>query len=86
METMYFVSWYIHNKKNNEWNATIVDKYDDLSAAKKSYHEQLAMYINGDDFDSVVVLLTDSYGNRINGEWWSNYVSPEPEPEPNEEG
>lgn len=84
MKTMYFVSWYIHNKKTNEWNATIVDKYDDLSAAKKSYHEQLAMYINGDDFDNVAVLLTDSYGNRINGEWWSNYVSPEPEP--NEEG
>ena len=80
METMYFVSWYIHNKKTNEWNATIVDKYNDLSAAKKSYHEQLAMYINGDDFDSVSVLLTDSYGNLKMGEWWTNYVAPEPEP------
>lgn len=77
MKTMYFVSWYIHNKASNEWNATIVDKYDDLSAAKKSYHEQLAMYINGEDFDSVAVLLTDSYGNRIMGEYWTNYA-PEP--------
>lgn len=81
MEKMYFVSWYIHDKKKKEWNAMIVDKYDDLSAAKKSYHEQLAMYINGEDFDSVAVLLTDSYGNRIMGEYWTNYVAPEPNEE-----
>lgn len=79
MKTMYFVSWYIHNKTENTWNATIIDKYDDLSAAKKSYHEQLAMYINGADFDSVAVTLTDSYGNNIMSEWWSNYVAPESE-------
>ena len=85
MKTMYFVSWYIHNKKTNEWNATIVDQYEDLSAAKKSYHEQLAMYINGEDFDSVTVLLTDSCNNKIMGEWWTNYVAPEPTPEPTEE-
>ena len=85
METMYFVSWYIHNKTENAWNATIVDKYNDLSAAKKSYHEQLAMYINGDDFDNVSVLLTDSYGNKLMGEWWTNYIPPEP-PTPEVEG
>ena len=81
MKTMYFVSWYIHNKTEDAWNAVIVDKYDDISAAKKSYHEQLAMYINGEDFDNVVVLLTDSYGNKLMDEWWTNYVAPEPEPE-----
>ena len=79
MKTMYFVSWYIHNKTTGEWNATIIDKYDDLSVAKKSYHEQLAMYINGEDFDSVAVILTDSYGNNLMSEWWSNYVAPESE-------
>ena len=78
MKTMYFVSWYIQNKKTNEWNATIVYQYEDLSAAKKSYHEQLAMYINGEDFDSVTVLLTDSCNNKIMGEWWTNDVAPEP--------
>ena len=84
MKTMYFVSWYIHNKKEDVWNATIVDQYDDLSAAKKSYHEQLSMYINGEDFDSVAVILTDSYSNTIMHEYWTNYV--EPSPEPNTEG
>ena len=77
---IYFVSWYIHNKKSNEWNATIVDKYTDLSAAKKEYHRQLSMYINDDQFDSVAVMLTDSLGNRVESEFWKA-----PEPEPNEE-
>ena len=77
MKTMYFVSWYIHNKTEDEWNASIVDKFDDLSAAKKKYHEQLAMYINDDDFDSVTVILNDSLGNVLAKEWWTNYIPPE---------
>lgn len=81
MEVIYFVSWYIHNKTEDVWNATIVDQYNDLSAAKKSYHTQLSMYINDENFDSVAVLLTDSYGNRIMGEYWTNYVAPEPNEE-----
>lgn len=70
METMYFVSWYIHNKKSNEWNASIVDKYSDISAAKKEYHRQLSMYINDEQFDSVAVMLTDSFGNRVASDFW----------------
>ena len=77
---VYFVSWYIHNKMSDEWNATIVDKYFDLSAAKKEYFRQLSMYINDEQFDSVAVMLTDSLGNRIESEFWLA-----PEPEPNEE-
>ena len=77
METMYFVSWYIHNKKTNKWNGSIVDQYDNIDAAKKAYHTQLSMYIDGEDFDSVAVLLTDSYSNTLMHEWWSNYISPE---------
>lgn len=81
MKTMYFVSWYIHNKTEDAWNGVIVDKYDDLSAAKKSYHGQLSMYIDDPNFDSVAVMLTDSYGNAVMSEWWTNYVAPEPNEE-----
>ena len=81
METMYFVSWYIHNKTDNVWNATIVDQYNDLSAAKKAYHTQLSMYINDDQFDSVAVILTDSIGHLLMSEYWTNYVAPEPNTE-----
>ena len=78
METMFFVSWYIHNKEEKAWNATIVDQYSDLSAATKAYHEQLAMYIDDPTFDSVAVVLTNSYGGTEMHEYWSNYVAPEP--------
>lgn len=81
METMFIVSWFIHNKDTNEWNASIVDKYDDLSAAKKAYHEQLAMYINDPQFDSVSVMLTNSYGGDEMHENWTSYVAPEPNAE-----
>ena len=70
VQTMFFVSWYIHNKKTNEWNGTIVDKFSDYSAAKKKYHEQLAMYIDGEDFDSVCVMLTNSLGGVEMSEVW----------------
>ena len=76
METMYFVSWYIHNKTTGEWNATIVDKYDTESAARKSYHNQLSMYIDDPQFDSVAVMLTDSVGNVRATEFWREAVPP----------
>jgi len=80
MNRIYLVSWCIHNKETKDWSGTIVDKYDDLSAAKKEYHRQLSMYIDDDKFDSVAVMLTDSYGNMVMSEYWV-----EPAPEPNEE-
>jgi len=75
----YFVSWYIHNK-NGEWNATIVDKYNTESAARKAYHAQLSMYIDDPQFDSVAVMLTNAYGNLVLSEYWH-----EPEPDGGEE-
>ena len=73
---MYFVSWYIHNKTDNEWNATVVDKYSSLSTAKKEYHRQLSMYIDSEDFDTGVVMLTDSIGNNIMSEMWTKETEP----------
>lgn len=81
LDTVYFVSWYIHNKTEGAWNGTIVDKFDNLSAAKKSYHSQLSMYIDDPDFDSVAVILTDSFGNRLMGEWWEPEKEPSPQPD-----
>lgn len=80
METVYFVSWYIHNKDNDGWAFKVVGKYNSLDAAKKQYHTELSNYINSAAYDNVAVLLTDSYSNTIMHEWWSNYVAPEPEP------
>lgn len=67
----YFVSYYLHNKENDGWAYKVVNKYDDLGAAKKAYHSELANYIGGTAYDSVAVLLTDAYGNKIMGEYWN---------------
>ena len=80
METVYFVSYYLHNKDNDGWAFKVVGKYNSLDAAKKQYHSELSNYINSAAYDNVAVLLTDSYSNTIMHEWWSNYVAPEPEP------
>ena len=80
LETRFFVSWYIHNKEKNEWNATIVDQYGSLEAAKKAYHTQLGMYIDDPQFDSVAVILTNSYGGPEMHECWQE-TQPEPTPE-----
>ncbi len=82
METIYFVSWYIHNKEENVWNGTIVDQYTDYSAAKKAYHTQLSMYIDDPKFDCVSVILTDNYGATRMSECWDIRVAPQP-PEEN---
>ena len=81
MKTVYFVSWYLHNKENDGWAFKVVNKYDTLDAAKKQYHSELSNYIDSAVYDSVAVMLTDSYSNMIMHEYWTNYV----EPEPNEE-
>ena len=65
MKVMYFVSWYIHNKTTNEWNATIVDKYSKKSSAEKEWANQVSTYMDDEQFDAGVVLLTDSLGNVI---------------------
>lgn len=74
METMYFVLWFIHNSDTDNWEGTIVDKYSDVSAARKEYHRQLSMYIDEEQFDSVAVVLMDSYGNKIENDYWTSYV------------
>ena len=80
--TVYFVTYYLHNKDNDGWAYKVVNKYVDLQAAKKQYHTELASYIGADVYDSVCVTLTDSMGNVIMKEY---DVKVEPEPEPNAE-
>lgn len=84
MDTVYFVSYYVHNKDNDGWAYKVDNKYTTLDAAKKQYHTNLSSFIDSPVYDNVAVLLTDSYGNTLMHEWWSNYVAPEP-PEPNED-
>lgn len=79
---MYFVSWYLHNAKNDGWAYKVENKYATMDLAKKAYYGLLSNYVGSDTYDSVAVMLTDSLGNRIMSEFW---VAPAPEPEPNAE-
>lgn len=80
--TVYFVSYFLHNKDNDGWAYKVVNKYNDLSAAKKAYHTELANYIATEVYDSVAVTLTDSFGNTI---MYENDIKSAPEVEPEEE-
>ena len=78
----YFVSWYLHNKENDGWAYKVENKYLDLDSAKKAYHTLLGNYVGSSVYDSVAVILTDSLGNRIQGEFW---LAPQPEPNESED-
>ena len=77
MGTVYFVSYFLHNKDNDGWAYKVVNKYTDLGLAKKAYHSELSNYIGSTVYDSVAITLSDSYGNKIMSEYW--------QPEPVEE-
>lgn len=84
--TKYFVSYFLHNKVNGGWAYKVVNAYDDLSLAKKAYHNELANYLGSDTYDRVAVTLTDSYGNNKMDEYWEAPVEPEPTPNVEEAG
>ena len=77
MDTIFTVSWIIHNKEENEWNSAVVDKFTSQDAAEKEWHRQLSMYIDDPQFDSVVVFLNDSRGGSKAG-FWTSVVTPVP--------
>ena len=79
MGAKYFVSWYLHNKENDGWAYKIVNKYDTIDKAKKAYYGELANYVDSSAYDIVCVMLTDSYGNKVMSDFWTNYIPPEPE-------
>lgn len=73
--TVWFVTYYLHNKDNDGWAYKVVNKYTTLNAAKKAYHSELANYIDTEVYDSVAVTLTDCFGNTI---MYESDVKPEP--------
>lgn len=84
MEKMYLVTYYRHNKTTGG-NAYKVDfATTDLSEAKKKYHALLGEFIANPTYDYAMVMLTDTFGNKLMAEYWNEPI-PEPEPTPEEE-
>ena len=83
METKYFVCRAFRYKESKNWEYKMVGAYDDLSAAKQAYYSNMGSIIKESN-DFAMVILYDSYGNKIAADYDSTYVAPEP-PEPNAE-
>jgi len=75
VNTCYLVVYLIHNGQNNAWDYRISGRFDNLSLAKKEYFLKLSQFVGSDVYDNVAVMILDSYGNRIDGEWWTSIES-----------
>lgn len=80
MEPMFLVTIFRHNKISggNYYKTELAT--NDRREAKKKYHTLLADNTVGDTFDFVMVMITDSYGNKIISEYDAE-TQPEPTPE-----
>ena len=83
METKYFAVRAFRYKESKNWEYKLVGMYDTISAAKQAYYSNMGAIIK-DSNDFAMVILFDSYGNKIESDYDSTYV--EPAPEPNVEG
>lgn len=79
METKYFVARAYRYKESGNWDYKMVGMYDTLSAAKQAFHSNMAAIIK-DTNDLCMTIIFDSYGNRVDSDFDSTYVEPEPEP------
>lgn len=78
MEKKYYVDWTSHNSETGAWNYKQTKQFDDLSAAKKEFFNALGTYIAYGKLDFFMAILYDSYGNKIDSEFWDVRVEPEP--------
>lgn len=70
METLFLVTYVRHNKETGGVAYKTELATPDLAEARKKYHALLGEYTKNPTFDFVSVIITDSYGNRIEGEYW----------------
>lgn len=80
METKFFVAEAYRYTESGNWEYSLKGMYDDLTVAKQMYHSRLGALIkNTNDF--VMVILYDSFGNKILSDFVDTHVEPTPEPE-----
>ena len=80
METKYFVCRAFRYKESGSWEYKLVGMYGDLSTAKQAYYSNMGAIIKSSN-DFAMVILYDSYGNKILSDYDSTYVAPEPNEE-----
>lgn len=79
---IYAIVFTAKSKETGEWASRVSGTKADLGEAKAFYHSECARLIGNAGFDEAMVMLIDSYGNRL---MYDYYAQPQPEPEPNED-
>ena len=81
MEILYFVAEAYRYKESKKWEWSIKGAYSTVEEAKQQFHARMAAITKASN-DHSMVIVYDSYGNRIMADFVNTY---EPEPEPEEE-
>lgn len=79
---IYAIVFTAKSKESGEWGSRVSGIKADLGEAKAFYHSECARLIGNVGFEESMVMLIDSYGNRVAYDY---YAQPQPEPEPNAE-
>lgn len=77
METMYFVARAFRYKDSGSWEYKMVGMYNSLNAAKQAFHSNMGSIIK-DSNDIAMCIIFDSYGNRVDSDFDTTVVAPEP--------
>lgn len=78
---IYAIVFTAKAKESGDWASRVSGTKTDLGEAKAFYHSECSRLIGNAGFDEAMVMLIDSYGNRIDFDY---YAQPVPEPEPPE--
>lgn len=72
---MYAIVFTAKSKESGEWASRVSGTKSDLGEAKAFFHSECARLIGNAGFDESMVMLIDSYGNRVD---YDSYVAPVP--------
>ena len=77
METKYFVAEAYRYAESGNWEYKTSGSYSSLYDAKQAFHNRKAAITKASN-DFAMVILFDSYGNKIMSDYDNTYVAPEP--------
>lgn len=78
METKFFVAEAYRYKESGNWEWKLSGEKDDLNEAKQFYHDRCAAIMKKTN-DFAMVILYDSFGNRIMADFVDTSTQPEEE-------
>lgn len=75
---IYAIVFTAKAKESGEWASRVSGTKEELGEAKAFFHSECARLIGNAGFDEAMVMLIDSYGNRV---MYDSYHAPAPSAE-----